>query len=231
MLTNDLKQAINAASRAISGSKKLNVEVRERGEGDLQALILLYHNSDLSNDITSKENSIIIEKCEQARIEALGGRRFKGVLSNLNRLLIKTYTDIIYSSDNILYLLVRAKLIDTPVMHLISLEIYDDYNKIVNRYRDALVDALNNQQKFAQIIIKLIEELKLNVPDEVNTKKIMVELDESNEAEVKIDSTAISYNQASSVKELYKLSSKLEKTDEADVQKPKIILDVEAIVN
>ncbi|MFV9875466.1 MAG: hypothetical protein AB8U25_02850 [Rickettsiales endosymbiont of Dermacentor nuttalli] len=87
--------------------------------------------------------------------------------------------------------MIREKLIDTPVNHLMSLGVYNDYNQIIEKYRENLLHNLCDQQKFNQIIIKLIEELNLDIHRIKAIKETTVKTEESSENNIELNYSQI----------------------------------------
>ena len=144
-----------------------------RGNADNQALMYKYHDKELFNKLSPKgeRNKQIYEQLENTRIQIIGSQLMRGVKANLYSLYEKKCKDI-----NILDVSQKSDLdiknaLDLYFRSQVNQELVPEHaTKAVSLWRkwfqqkignstDALIKNINNQQEFAKLVNKLIDDL------------------------------------------------------------------------
>lgn len=201
-LAEPFKRAVTAAMRAMSREKELEVSYsndapglsanrarlpnpakdlpledvqRVRGIADSLALRKRYHDDGLHARLTPQggEAKAVFEAVEQARVEAIGANRMKGVSDNLFRHLDnhckESGFDRIYDKSDapiaeVLGLLAREKLANIPVpesaRNMVDLWRNEIEEKSGDDFKE-LLNALGSQKDFAHAARKLLKDLDL----------------------------------------------------------------------
>jgi cobaltochelatase CobT len=192
-----LEKILSAAGRAISGIKSFKTTPKDeqqlailRGETDKDALFLRYHNSNLTPTLGNSIQAKILEKCEIARVEAIGSFSMQGVKSNIasyleNYAIIQGYNQITGHEyiplDDIVYFILRSYFSSSPHPKMADelMQKYgDSINSQIKNLLPLLKENLTNQQKFQDICLKLIDELNIN---SVKKERNITEIKEADE--------------------------------------------------
>jgi cobaltochelatase CobT len=192
-----LEKRLSAAGRAISGIKSFKISPKDeqqlsiiRGEADRDALFLRYHNSNLTSTLSNSIQAKILEKCELARVEAIGSISMQGVTSNIasyleNYAIIHGYNQITGHEyiplDDIVYFTLRSYFTSShhPIMADELMRKYgDSINSQIKKLLPLLKENLTDQKNFHDICLKLIDELNIS---SVKKERNITEIKETDE--------------------------------------------------
>ena len=146
-----------------------------RGAADNEALIYKYRNNDTYSEFlpNKEKNKKIYESLENTRIQILGSKYMRGVKSNLLSLHEKNcneknYSNVTSQSDleieHALEIYLKKK-IDTGIVPKSASHALSYWSKWldskIGTSIDDLLESVDNQEKFAKLVNKLISDLKL----------------------------------------------------------------------
>ncbi len=146
---------------------------RLRGEADSAALFLKHHNQSLHYKLQPKEDKAkaIFDALEQARIESLGAKNFRGISENIASKIYENmqengYERISERADppvaDLIALLLRQKVagINPPEFMNRLLTVWGAWiESQVGKDLDELSNSVDSQQKFSKLSLKLIKNL------------------------------------------------------------------------
>jgi len=147
-----------------------------RGDADLSALALRYHNPLIHYNLRpiSTNAAIVFDALEQARIEIIGSQNWSGVKQNLNKRLEEYHSKQLYHSTSqpvadILALLLRERALGTKPPKKIK-AIVDLWrtrlNDSVEKNLDNLPANINDQKQYASLVNNIINELSFEGKEE-----------------------------------------------------------------
>jgi cobaltochelatase CobT len=156
-----------------------------RGHADSMALKLALHNADLHRKMApgSDASRAVFDAVEQARVEAIGARRMIGVASNLSAKLEDhyhrgDYDDITDKADapleDAVAMMVRERLtgLKPPKPARKIVDLWRDFiEQKAGKDLDGLVGNIEDQQKFAKAVQKLLTSLDMAEQSQFNDQQ------------------------------------------------------------
>jgi cobaltochelatase CobT len=156
-----------------------------RGHADSMALKLALHNADLHRKMApgSDASRALFDAVEQARVEAIGARRMIGVASNLSAKLEDhyhrgDYDDITDKADapleDAVAMMVRERLtgLKPPKPARKIVDLWRDFiEQKAGKDLDGLVGNIEDQQKFAKAVQKLLTSLDMAEQSQFNDQQ------------------------------------------------------------
>ncbi len=156
-----------------------------RGHADSMALKLALHNANLHRKMApgSDASRAVFDAVEQARVEAIGARRMLGVASNLSAKLEDQYhrgdyDDITDKADapleDAVAMMVRERLtgLKPPKPARKIVELWRDFiEQKAGKDLDGLVGSIEDQQKFARAVQKMLTSLDMAEQSQFNDQQ------------------------------------------------------------
>ena len=171
----------DAASPALGSSEVITLPRIDdmallRGDADLSALALRYHNPLIHYSLrpASANAAIVFDALEQARIEIIGSQNWSGVKQNLNKRLEEYHSKQLYHSTSqpvadILALLLRERVLGTKPPKKIKAIVdlwHTRLNDSVGKILDNLPANINDQKQYARLVNNIINELSFEGKEE-----------------------------------------------------------------
>ncbi|MEI7670155.1 MAG: cobaltochelatase subunit CobT, partial [Pseudomonadota bacterium] len=161
-----------------------------RGEADLAALSLRYHNPKIHNELRpeSQNSAEIYDALEKSRIEIIGSLNWQGVAENLIKADDKYYKNIGKDPEiaDLLAFMLRERVlgIKPPATLKKPLELWRSRLSIMaGKMLSDLPDYINNQKQFAQAVNDIINVMALSGKQEDEEKTAQGEASESEDFE------------------------------------------------